>query len=106
MKASVRHQISPTIGLAAMLATFAPGVALADNFVGTDFHTVAAAAGSAPEFDFAAHGYRKLNLSVIGNIAWVPSDRGVQGPLRAHDGPVMDQEIDRRFYPIGGHNTP
>ncbi len=113
MKARLLQQVSPATALVAMLVALAPGAASADNFVGTDFQAMAtaAAARSTPEFDYAAHGYRKLNLSAIGNTAWVPAESGAYGPLRESmdstatgRSAVLDQ--DRRFYPIGGHNTP
>jgi hypothetical protein len=107
MKTRALHQ-STSIGWAVVIAALAPGLASADNFVGTDFQAAAATAHGTPAFDYAAHGYRKLNLSVIGNIAWVPTDQGAQGPVRESmdSGAAMLQDTDRRFYPVGGHNTP
>ncbi len=108
MKLRTLHRKLGTGVLLTALAGLAPGVALADNFVGTDFQALASKAQSAPEFDYPGHGYRKLSLSVIGDIAWAPTASGAQGPLRsepmdaataaaAHKSEILQREMDHRF---------
>ncbi len=103
--------------LVATLVVFAPMVVQADDFVGTDFGSLAMKAEKSTEFDYAANGYHQLNLSVLGETAWVPSDRGAQGPMRndSTDPAIeaarersasLQHDMDMRIWPIGGPNTP
>ncbi len=103
--------------LFATLALFAPMAAQADNFVGTDFGTLAMQAQKSAEFDYAGNGYHKLNLSVLGDTAWVPGASGAQGPMRsattdpaieaaAERSARLQHDTDMRVWPIGGPNTP
>ena len=98
--------------LATALTAIAPNVTYADNFVGTDFQAVASNAKMSTAADYS--GYEKLNLSVLGNTAWVPK-RGAAGPIRtetpdqsaaAAQAEAQTRQLEMNLGPIGGRNTP
>jgi hypothetical protein len=102
--------ITTLLPLGAAFAASSGSVSPSDASKFNDWIATAVPATASP---FENGQYEKLNLSVLGDIAWVPKSHGVQGPVRLD--PAVEeavrrqeayvQDIQRRLGPVGGVGT-